>query len=110
MSVLPGHDRAHDRLLLRIGQALAVCDSGACSKLCRRRCAATSGTNGSALGLPREHIAICPVPLLRPLSRPGGQASKRGGTKLREASSAQTFSIFSRLRATTFYLAASPPT
>src|SRR5262249_61453210 len=45
-SVVPGHDGARDRLLLRIGPALAVCDSEACSKLCRQRCAATSGTSG----------------------------------------------------------------
>src|SRR5215813_6831596 len=47
MSVVRAHDGARDRLLLRIGPALAVCDSGACSKLCRQRCAATSGTRGS---------------------------------------------------------------
>jgi hypothetical protein len=29
-----------------------------------------------------RRFAICPLPLLGPLSRPGGQASKRGGTSL----------------------------
>src|SRR5436309_2989796 len=61
MAVVPGHDGARDRLLLRIGPALAVCDSGACSKLCRQRSAATSGTSGSGT---RRNLTI-----------PGGETS-----------------------------------
>src|SRR5262245_56486962 len=41
------HNGARDRLLPRIGPASAGCDSGACSELCRQRCAATAGPSGS---------------------------------------------------------------
>ena len=81
--VVPGHVGARDRLLLRIGPALVVCDSGACSKLCRQRCAATSGNRGVA-NLPQSDDFGSPPPTQ---CQRLGFARKARSTSLRSLSS-----------------------
>ena len=49
-----GGDGAHDRLLPRIGPALAGCNSMACSELCRWRCATTSRQEPSRPGTQQQ--------------------------------------------------------
>jgi hypothetical protein len=54
MSGVPGRDGVHDQLPSRIGPARAGGDSAACSGLCRRRCATTSGSRTERAGNPKQ--------------------------------------------------------